>query len=204
MTSKGLHIGFCGIDGSGKSSQVRLLHRWMKENSRDVVLHEDTRNFISEVSTSIARRHGVDLGFEYLGEDRYIMAMSFEVLSQVMLKIRPYTDAGITVITSRTVFDYLARTKVRGCDNKTYEIVEEIMLFRGGPDITIWLDTPPKIAHQRIQSRGYDFSEMKFLENFRIAFSELSAKYNWVRIDGSGDVASIHRQICQTIPRENI
>jgi len=197
--NRGLNIGFCGIDGSGKSTQVRLLHQWLKARSYDVILNEKTRNFVSEISTSIGRRHGFSLGFEYLGQDFYDLAMSFEVLRQNTQEILPYTSVGITVISSRTVFDYLARAKARGCTDKTYEIIKEIILFAGTPDITIWIDTPPIIAYERILSRGYDHSDKNFLENFRTAFLELSAHYGWIRINGENDIDSIHHQIRQIV-----
>lgn len=198
MSEKGVHIGFCGIDGSGKSSQIRLLHRWMKDNNFDVILYEDTRNFVSEVSTSIAMQHDKKLwGFEYLGIENYTIAMSFEMLRQNMMNILPYTRAGVSVISPRTVFDHLARTKVRGCSEEVYKIAEEVVLFQGCPDMTIWIDVAPMTAYQRIQKRGYDFSGLEFLEKFRSAFLEISSKSNLVIIDGSGDVVNIHQKIIQ-------
>ena len=200
MSGKSVHVGFCGVDGSGKSSQTRLLHKWMKDSGFDVILYEDTRNFISEVSTSVAMKHDKKLwGFEYLGIDNYTIAMSFEMLRQNMISVLPYTRAGVNVISPRTIFDHLARTKVRGCSEETYKIAEEVVSFQGYPDITIWIDVPPKVAYNRIQKRGYDFSDMEFLEKFRAAFLEMSSKANLVIVDGAGDIIDTHQQIIKSV-----
>ena len=51
----GAHIGFCGIDGAGKSTQARLLCGFLSTVVTDIVMHEDTRNFVSEVTYTIAQ-----------------------------------------------------------------------------------------------------------------------------------------------------
>lgn len=192
---KGLHIGFTGIDGAGKSTQASLLCRWFKENGMNVIFYEERRNFISEITDSMALEYKVSSGRKYLGENLYMVSISFEVLRQNLLNIRPYVNVGINIISSRTIFDWLAGGIARQCDLKHFEIAKEIILFGGIPDLTVWLDTLPEIAHERVIRRGFDKANLNYLQQYKEAFVDLFQKYPHVRVDGNLEIESIQQEI---------
>lgn len=196
---RGLHIGFTGIDGAGKSTQAALLCRWFKENGTNAIVYEEKRNFVSEITDSIARTHGIDSGRRYLGEDLYLVGISFEVLRQNLLNIRPYIAIGITIISPRTVFDWLAGGIARGCSSREFKLAKEIVLFGGTPDLTIWLDVSPEIAAERILRRGFDKANLEYLHAYKEAFATLLRGYPHARIEGEEKIEIVQLKVQRVV-----
>jgi dTMP kinase len=196
---KGLHIGFTGIDGAGKSTQAMLLCGWLSKNGIPNILREEKRDFVSEISSAIARIHGMKNGREYLGEEYYMVALSFDLLREVMLDIKPFTTIGVIVVSTRTAFCRLAGGIVRGC--RSIELAKEISLFGGLPDLTIWLDVDPEIAYRRIMKRGFDIGDLTHLKKYNEALKELLQNYPHVRIDGNGTIEDVQLEVQKVVEK---
>lgn len=195
----GAHIGFCGIDGAGKTTQARLLCGFLADQVTDIVMHEDSRNFVSEVTYTIAHRHGLATGKDFLGEDAYIQAMSFEILRQNLGRIRPFIQSGVTIVSSRTVFDWLTGTLARGCGDLAYGRAKEILLFAGTPELTLWIDASPAVAEVRINERGFDRANPAYLMQLRQAYAQLAGEFPFVRINGDQSVGAVKAEIQTTM-----
>jgi len=201
--SKGLHIGFSGIDGAGKSTQMCLLETWLKKDAhRNVMRFELTTNFTREVTNALARKMGVysgrNPGKHYFGVNNYSMIQSAEVLQQVAF-VHSHTNIGYYVVSSRSISDWIASVRVRGCNKKTRELTEGLMLMRGTPDLMIWLDTSPEVALERLLSRGIDVEKLGFLQRFRAEFERLNSELTFRRIDGDGDISSVQQDIISLV-----
>jgi len=77
--NKGLYIGFTGIDGSGKSEQAMRTCGWLTKQKIPNVLREGKRDFVSQISTSLALKKGIESGRKYLGEDCHMVSLSMVV-----------------------------------------------------------------------------------------------------------------------------
>jgi len=194
---KGMYIGFTGIDGAGKSTQAALLCGWLNQKGLHTILREENRSFVSEVTSVIAKNHGIKSGREYLDEEHYMVALSFDLLREVVFDIRPFTDMGIIVVSARTAFCRLAGGMVRGC--RSIEVAKEIALFRGIPDLTIWLDVSPEVAYRRVMQRGIDSADLEHLKRYRKALSALLRNYPHIRIGGDETIESIQKEIQQVV-----
>jgi len=192
---KGFYIGFTGIDGAGKSTQAALLNKWLKTRGLHTLIYEERRNFVAEIADLIAKRHGIDFGRKYFGEGLYLISISFEVLRQHLLNIQPYQAMGVTIVTPRTAFDWLAGGMARGCNPRELEIAKEIALFRGGPDLLIWLDTSPRTAYERILKRGFDKADLDYLRRYQEAFTNLLYRYPHIRIEGDNEIEVIQTKV---------
>jgi len=195
LEGKGVHIGFTGIDGAGKSTQAALLCKWLRDRGENAIRYEEGRNFVQEITDLLARKHGLVSGREYLGEDLYMIAMSFEILQQKILRIDPYTKSSITIISSRTAFCWLAGTIARQCSQNEFAFVEEIALLGGIPDLTIWLDASPEIAQKRITKRGIDEANTEYLRRYRKAFRIVLKNYPHARINGDNNIETVQLEI---------
>jgi dTMP kinase len=194
---KGLHIGFTGIDGTGKSIQAALLSGWLSEQGIHCILREGKRDFVPEMSTALARKHGINSGREYLGEDLYMVAFSFDLMREIVLDVKPYIMTGAVVVSARTQFCRLAGGIMRGCH--TIQLASEIALLGGKPDILLWLDAPAEVAYQRVIERGTDFNELIFLRRYRDALATLLQSYNHVHIDATGSIQQVQQEIRQVV-----
>ena len=190
---KGIFIGFTGIDGVGKSTQADLLCGWLTRNGIPNILYEKKRSFVAEMSLVVAKKHGIDSGRKYLGEDYYMIASSFDLLREVVLDVNPFVKTGKVVVTARTAFCRLAGGITRGC--RSIEFAQEIALFGGIPDLTIWLDVSPEIAYQRINERGYDSGDLKHLKKYRQALKELLQNFPHIRVDKEDAIEVVQVEI---------
>ena len=157
---KGKFITFEGIDGVGKSTQIKLLSERLKAQGRQVVLTrepggtalaERLRQIILDAKLPLAVRT----------EALLFMASRSEHVEKV---ISPALEAGKTVLCDRfcdSTFAYQGRS----CD---LEMLRKLNLIATGgimPDVTIILDADPEELLLRRQERGIaDRFENKGLE----------------------------------------
>ncbi len=192
-SKKGIHIGFTGIDGSGKSTQAALLCGWLNKRKIPNILREGKRDFVSQMSSIIALKKGIESGRKYLGEDCYMVSLSFDLLREVIFDVVPYVENGIVVVSARTAFCRLAGGNARGCN--TTEIAKEVSLLGGIPELLIWLDTSPNIAYKRVVARGYDDAEIGYLKNYRDCLKNILESQPHLRINGNKPIAYINNKI---------
>ncbi len=159
---RGKFITFEGSEGCGKSTQSKLLHRYLKANGHDVVyLREPGGTKISEKIRKIlldARNTGMDVQCEML----LYMASRAQIVTEI---IRPSLKQGKIVICDRFLDSTLAYQGYGLGMDKT--LIRSIGYFATGglkPDLTIFLDLPVekglnvrKRAKDRIEQRSIDY-----------------------------------------------
>ncbi len=88
MRKKRINISFTGIDGSGKTTQANFLVSWLRDKGLNVIQIESPRNLVSEISYAVAKNNGYKSISEFLGEDNYMIAMSFELIRQNFINVK--------------------------------------------------------------------------------------------------------------------
>ena len=196
---KGAWIGFCGIDGAGKSTQAILTCGWLTKKGIPNILREGKRDFVSEMAMAIARSHGAESGRKYFGEEYYMTALSFDLLRETVLDVYPFLATGTTVVSARTAFCRLAGGLLREC--RSLELAKEVSLFGGTPDMIIWLDVSPEIAYQRVLKRGLDIATVEHLKIYREAMEKILYGYPYVRVNGDGPIDSVMLEVQKAIEK---
>jgi dTMP kinase len=142
-----LFISLDGLDGTGKSTQCRLLAEWLRHQSRDVVECADPGGTgIGDAIRDLLldRRHDMALPCEAL----LFMASRAQLTAAV---IRPALDAGRTVVADRYLLaNVVYQGYAGGLDpDQLWQIGR---LATGGllPDLTIVLDLPVEMALARL------------------------------------------------------
>ncbi len=200
---KALFITFEGIDGSGKSTQVRLLADYLKEKGynvyitrepggtplaeglRDILLDKET-GFLSPLSEL----------FLYLASRR-------EHLDKI---IRPHLDKGIIVISDRFVDSSVAyQGSGRGLDMAKVDELNMLATDGQYPDITFLLDLEPEEALSRFSGdRHLDRLESEgagFLKKIREGYLWISENYprRVKKINALLTMEAIHSVICEQV-----
>jgi dTMP kinase len=159
---KNLFIAFEGIDGSGKSTQVKLLAQKLTEQGHQVyTTHEPTSGPIGKMIRDIFN-HRME------GDQRTIAALFLaDRLEHLLNKtdgILKRLAEGYTVITDRYYFSSYAYHSVHVDMDWVFALNREATrLLR--PDLNIYIDISPEVSMQRIQ-RGRESVEMyETLEN---------------------------------------
>jgi dTMP kinase len=198
--AQGIFIAFEGGEGTGKSTQSKLLAEWLEQEGESVVLTREPG--------------GTDLGKDLrkilLGHETGAINPRAEALlyaadraHHVYSVIRPALERGDVVITDR-YFDSSAAYQGAG---RILNPAEVARISRWAteslyPTLTILIDVPAEIGLGRLQSRdrleaeSNDFHERVRQEYLQIAMMDPE---RYFVVDGTQLVSEIHRQITERV-----
>jgi dTMP kinase len=130
-----------GIDGSGKSTQIHLLMRWLEEQRLKVYL---SRWNSSELVKSATRRAK---NTNLLTPTTFSLIHATDFADRYERHLVPLLRAGYLVLCDRYVFTAFARDVVRGCPP---DWVRGLYDFALRPDLTFFLKAPLEVSLQRL------------------------------------------------------
>jgi len=130
-----------GIDGSGKSTQIKLLEKWLRYNRQRVFLTEWNSSELVKEITSKGKKKG------RLTPTTFSLLHATDFADRYERNIFPLLRAGYFVLADRYIYTAFARDVTRGCNS---EWVRKIYNFAIKPDITFYFRTPIDIAINRI------------------------------------------------------
>ena len=175
---KGKLISFEGIDGSGKSTQIKLLKEFFNESKRKAIF---TREPGGTVEAELIRRlilsKNKKVNFENKTEILLLLAARYEHFKKL---IEPEILKGKTIICDRFIDSTLAY-QCRGNIEleKFYFKTSKSLIKNFEPNLTILLDIPPSRALHRINKRKtttnkYDEKDEYFFLNVRKTYTSLA------------------------------
>ena len=193
---RGLFVTFEGTEGSGKSTQIRALAEFLREQGYSVVL---TREPGGTPIGDQVRRILLDHANDEMHPRTEVLLFLASRAQHVEELIRPALKAGKVVLCDRYADSTLAyQGYARGED--VAELRRLIDYATGGlwPDLTFWLDLPVEEGLARLDSKNrLDSEALTFHKRVREGYKRLAAAepQRWVRIDGSLSRAEIQEQI---------
>lgn len=146
--TSGTLITFCGLDGCGKTTMIRLLTNALEVNTT-VFLTKQPTDFVRKSDIFRTYMDQPDhSAFEYRSLSLLAASDRIQHTAKIIL---PALKAGKTVISDRYFFSCLANLRARGYGNDAwiYEISESIVK----PDIAFFLDVPVETAIRRVRER---------------------------------------------------
>jgi len=196
-----LFISFEGIEGSGKSTQAKILYDFLKQKEYPVIL---TREPGGTAIGNDIRQILIDKKnnqIQPLTELLLNFASRIEHLQQVIL---PALKNKQIVITDRFYDSTLAyQGFAMGIEIETIEKMHQLMINSIQPDITFLCDMDVEVAFQRIKSRSdnnrYEELSFDFHNKVRNGFLEI-AKNNAGRIkiiNANNDVSKVAEQVIE-------
>jgi dTMP kinase len=197
---KGLFITFEGLDGSGKTTQIKLLNDYLKRRGFDVVLTIEPGG--TEIGRKIRKILLVkeNLDISHKTETFLFLASRAELTSKVIV---PALNEGRIVICDRFFDSTLVYQGIaRGLGVK--EILDMSLWATGGivPDVTFLLSIKAVRGDKRIDraNRKKDRIEMEendFKEKIYRGYLDIARKNRerFVVIDGEKSIGSIFEEI---------
>lgn len=166
-----------GIDGSGKSTQLSLLHKWLESKGYGVVFSEWNSSPLVKDTT----KHGKK---KMLTPATFSLIHSTDFADRTERSILPLLKAGAVVLCDRYVYTAFARDVARGMDAKW---VRELYGFAVKPAIAFYFRVPLETAiHRLLDARdGFKFYEAGMdldlsddsVESFRMFQGRILAEY---------------------------
>ena len=132
-----------GLDGSGKSTQISLLRRWLELESYKVFFTEWNSSAIVKQATRKGKKQRT------LTPTTFSLIHCTDFADRYERQILPLLRAGYLVLADRYIFTAFARDAVRGCDR---DWLRELYSYARHPDVTFFFDVPLQIALDRILS----------------------------------------------------
>ncbi len=188
--SKGLFIVIEGIDGTGKSSQARLLGEALRQLGHTALIERQP----SDGPHGTRLRQSMETGRLEKEEE---LALFLEDRRQHLKDIiLPALERGEIVILDRYYFSNMAYQGARGFD--IHEIRAKNETFAPAPDILFILDLTVDQALVRIETRGEtsnEFEQRDTLEFCRNTFLSLEHEpYSFI-IEASSELLEIHKKL---------
>jgi len=208
MQSRGQFITFEGIDGSGKTTQMRLLVRRLQTQGRDVL------ETVEPGGTSVGRqiRHVLlDAANQDLRPTTELLLYFASRAQNVEQCIVPALAAGQIVVCDRFTDSTLAyQGYARGLGAETVLALDRIACRGLAPDLTLLidldLDTALARAHKRNTGGATDETRMddqsrEFHQKVRDAYLALAKQHagRFRVIDGRGTPEEIARRVWESV-----
>lgn len=140
---KGKLIVVEGIDGSGKSTQIDLLHKWLQSQGWSVYFSEWNSSELVKSTTRLGK------------DEKMFTPTTFSLLQATDFADRwenhmlPLLKAGCIVLADRYAFTAFARDVARGVDS---DWVRNLYSFAFQPDLMFYFSVPLDVAVERILS----------------------------------------------------
>ncbi len=200
--SQGKLISFEGIDGSGKSTQARLLVERLRARRVECqLLREPGGTPLGEAVRSILLKGRSDsleqIEFDSIAETLLFGAARAELVKQV---IEPALELGEVLILDRFTDSTVAYQGFgRGVDGELIRIVNERAIGAIRLDLTFLIDIDPVTAlgrHQRAHDR-MEREGVEFMTRVREGYLDIARREpeRVIVIDGSRTVEAISKEI---------
>lgn len=203
MSGKGLFLSFEGIDGSGKSTQARMLADKLREMGHDVVL---TREPGGSPGAEEIRALVLQGDPDRWSAETEILLFTAARRDHLERTIRPALEAGKVLICDRfadstRMYQGLSRGDLRG----TVDALHELMIGVE-PDLTILIDMDPKeglsraLGRNGVEERFEDFGE-GLQEAMRAGFLALAQEYaaRYVTINGAREINMVADDVLNAV-----
>lgn len=200
---KGKFITFEGGEGVGKTTQLKMLGEYLEGRGIEAVfLREPGGNAISEKIRAVILDRA-NSAMSGMCEAMLYSAARAQLCEEV---IRPALQAGKLVICDRFIDSTFAYQGVaRGLGGEKIDTLNNLACGEILPDLTIFLDLPPKTAFDRkggadaddrLEQEGIDF-HLKVYEGYKLALKRSGGRI--VNIDCSSDARATHEKIVATL-----
>lgn len=194
---RGKLIVFEGIDGTGKSTHIRLLKEHLE--GLDIVVRTSFEPTRGEWGMRVRQ---AALSGARLSVEEEIDCLLRDRREHVETLIRPALERGEWVLLDRYYLSMMAYQGATGADVQRIRELNES--FAPEPDMAFWLDIPVELSMQRIAARGLGtdaFEKRSFQEEVARLYAAMSFPF-LQRIDATGSAeqtqASIREKLGQS------
>jgi dTMP kinase len=168
-----------GIDGSGKTTQLGLLAKWLAASGHRVFVTEWNSSRLVKAATKAGKKQNA------LTPMTFSLLHATDFADRQLYKIIPPLKAGMIVLADRYAYTAFARDVARGVDRQW---VRDLYSFAVRPDLAVYFRVPIDVSLDRLLARrvklkfyeaGMDMGwSTNATESFRIFQSKVLDEYD--------------------------
>jgi dTMP kinase len=199
-----------GIDGSGKTTQLGLLAKWLASAGRPVIVTEWNSSTLVKAATKAGKKKNL------LTPTTFSLLHATDFADRLLYKIIPPLKAGMIVLADRYTYTAFARDVTRGVDRQW---VRDLYGFAVKPDIALYFRVPIEVSLDRLLVRrvklkfyeaGMDMGwSADVNESFRLfqgkvldEYDHLVDEFGLQVVDATGGIADQQRRVRKLVARE--
>jgi dTMP kinase len=199
-----------GIDGSGKTTQLGLLAKWLTSAGRPVIVTEWNSSTLVKAATKAGKKKNL------LTPTTFSLLHATDFADRLLYKIIPPLKAGMIVLADRYTYTAFARDVTRGVDRQW---VRDLYGFAVKPDIALYFRVPIEVSLDRLLVRrvklkfyeaGMDMGwSADVNESFRLFQGKVLEEYDHLVdefglqvVDATGGIADQQRRVRKLVARE--
>jgi dTMP kinase len=200
-----LFITFEGPEGCGKSTQLRLLAAYLRDQGYDVLTTREPGG--TRISDRV-RRILLDPAHTEMLPPTEFLLFSAARAQHVGEVIRPHLNRGGVVLCDRYADSSLAYQGYgHQLDLTTLRAITAFATASLVPDMTLYLDVPVEVGLRR-KAGGHgdawnrmEQKEMAYHRRVRDGYLEMAAREpsRWVVVDATGDVRTVWSAVCDLV-----
>lgn len=205
---KGKFITFEGCEGSGKSTQLKLLIEYLDKNGVDYVFTREPGG--TEISEKI-RKIILDIENSEMCDECEALLYSAARIQHVKQKIFPALSKGKLVLCDRYIHSsYAYQAYARGLGDEYIKSINNFAIKECSPNYTIFLNITPEDAFNRkggmdkddrLEQSGMEFHK-KVYDGYVKSLNETPEKT--IMIDCSGSKYQTHNKIISELKKRDI
>lgn len=198
-----------GIDGSGKTTQLGLLAKWLSAAGHRVFVTDWNSSALVKAATKTGKKKNA------LTPMTFSLLHATDFADRLLYKIVPPLKAGMIVLADRYTYTAFARDASRGVDRQW---VRDLYSFAVKPDLAVYFRVPIEVSLDRLMARRV---KLKFyeagmdmgwsnnpIESFRLFQSKVLGEYDSLvdeyglsMIDASGSITDQQRVFREMVSR---
>jgi dTMP kinase len=196
-----------GIDGSGKTTQLGLLAKWLAAEGHRVFVTEWNSSALVKAATKAGKKKNA------LTPMTFSLLHATDFADRLLYKIIPPLKAGMVVLADRYAYTAFARDATRGVDRQW---VRDLYSFAVRPDLALYFRVPIEVSLDRLLARrvklkfyeaGLDLGwSSQPVESFRLfqgkvldEYDRLVDEYDLKVIDAAGSITEQQRVVRSVI-----
>ena len=141
-----------GIDGSGKTTQLGLLAKWLAASGHRVFVTEWNSSALVKAATKMGKKKNA------LTPMTFSLLHATDFADRLLYKIVPPLKAGMIVLADRYAYTAFSRDVARGVDRQW---VRDLYSFAVQPDLAVYFRVPIEVSLDRLLARRV---KLKFYE----------------------------------------
>ncbi len=130
-----------GIDGSGKSTQIDLLYKWLQSQGYNVFFSEWNSSTLVKSTTKMGKKKRM------FTPTTFSLSHATDFADRMENRIVPLLKAGVIVLADRYVYTAFARDVARGVSKRW---VRNLYDFAVEPDLAFYFRVPLEVSVSRI------------------------------------------------------